>query len=59
MVEIDLTKAMGLRLRLVVRVEGHFRRSVEIDLTKAMGLRLRVGPDDFDGDINARGNRPH
>ena len=39
-VEIDLTKAMGLRRWLDPESQGTELKSVEIDLTKAMGLRL-------------------
>ena len=39
-VEIDLTKAMGLRLSSFVVDRVNIIKTVEIDLTKAMGLRL-------------------
>ena len=39
MVEIDLTKAMGLRLGVVPQGSTPALDTVEIDLTKAMGLR--------------------
>ena len=41
MVEIDLTKAMGLRRRVLAAVVESNHSTVEIDLTKAMGLRQK------------------
>ena len=42
LVEIDLTKAMGLRLRMRFQRNQDSLLGVEIDLTKAMGLRPHI-----------------
>ena len=58
LVEIDLTKAMGLRLLNQVLLGVANGDQVEIDLTKAMGLRQIPGASDDDRGEKS-GNRPH